>query len=152
MTMKIDVTTREPFNNSYNSRMSRVTKCALRRKRMRGEWCGKAPRGYLNIHDSSDHFKRKLIKDPVYFPRMKKAFSLMLTGKYSLSEIGEIVNINPKFLRCAFKKIFYAGFIKDTDDPKALYKGKWEPMVTKAEFDKIQKLLEAMWGINDKTA
>ena len=140
--MKIDVTTEKTFSNSYASRISYVTKCGMHRKRMQGEWCNKAPRGYLNIHDSADHFKRKLVKDPVYFPRMKKAFSLMLTGKYSISEISEIVNMNPGFLRCAFKKIFYAGFMRDPDDPKTLYKGNWEPMVTKAQFDKIQKLLE----------
>lgn len=86
-------------DNLYSSELCRQyylcfsdrVKRAIRASRRRGAWCGKAPRGYRNIHDNYDHYKPKIVRDSEYFDRVKKAFKLMLTEKYSIPEISKIV-------------------------------------------------------------
>lgn len=128
--------------NLYSLRLSDMVKRGIRFKRKNGEWCGKAPQGYLNIHDNNDHFKPKIVKDPEHYNKVEKAFMLMLTGEYSIAKISEIVKLGSGFLRRAFRNPFYAGLNKDVDNPKVMYKGNWEPMITKGQYDKIQKMLE----------
>ena len=127
----------------YQDYISRSVKCGIRYKRKKGEWCGKAPRGYRNIHDNYDHYKPKIVRDSEYFNRVKKAFKLMLLEQYTIPEISKIVRLDASFLRRAFRNPFYAGLNKDVDDPSITYKGNWEPVITEEEFDKVQKILEA---------
>lgn len=136
----------------YALSFSNRVKHSIRAKRKRGGWCGKAPRGYRNIHDNNDHFKRKIVRDPKYYGRIRRAFRLMLTGEYSIAEIGKIVEMDASFLRRAFKNPFYAGLNKDVDDPTVLNKGTWEPMITEDVFNTIQKMLESKRKPNGKTA
>lgn len=136
----------------YALSLSRDVKRGIRYKRKNGGWCGKAPRGYRNIHDNNDHFKSKIVRDPKYYGRIRRAFRLMLTGKYSVAEIGKIVEMDASFLRRAFKNPFYAGLNKDVDDPTVLNKGTWEPMITEDEFNTIQKMLEPKKKPNVKTS
>ncbi len=122
--------------------MSRMVKQGIRHKRECGDWCSKAPRGYRNVHDIYDHHKPKIVKDPEYFKRVKKAFDLMLTGKYTIANISKIVKMDSSFLRRAFRNPFYAGLNRNVDDPTILNKGNWEPMITEVQFNIIQKMLE----------
>lgn len=135
-----------PYSNAlckqYILSLSRAVKRGIRYKRRNGGWCGKAPRGYRNIHDSRDHFKPKIVKDPELYNSVKKAFELMLTEKYSVVEISKIVKMDSSFLRRAFRNPFYAGLNRDVDDPTILNKGNWEPMITENQFSKIQGLLK----------
>ena len=126
----------------YSLSLSNRTKQAIRASRRRGVWCSKAPRGYLNIHDRYDHFRPKIVKDPEDFYRVKKAFDLMLTGKYSIPDIGKVVMLDASFLRRAFRNPFYAGLNKDVDDPTIMHKGTWEPMITEEHFYRVQQLLK----------
>lgn len=125
----------------YILSLSNAIKHGIRYKRNSGGWCGKAPRGYRNIHDNYDRYKPKIVRDSEYFSRVKKAFDLMLTEKYSIPEIGKIVRLDASFLRRAFRNPFYAGLNRDVDDPKIMHKGTWEPMITKDQFNKVQQLL-----------
>ena len=136
----------------YALSFSNRVKQSIRAKRKRGGWCGKAPRGYRNIHDNNDHFKCKIVRDPKYYGRIRRAFRLMLTGEYSVAEIGKIVEMDASFLRRAFKNPFYAGLNKDVDDPTVLNKGTWEPMITEDAFNTIQKMLESKKKPNGKTS
>lgn len=126
----------------YIDVLSRMVRQGIRAKRKRGGWCGLAPRGYRNIHDNYDHYKPKIVRDSEYFNRVKKAFDLMLTEKYSIPEIGKIVRLDASFLRRAFKNPFYAGLNKDVDDPTIMHKGTWEPMITEEHFYRVQQLLK----------
>ena len=76
----------------------------------------------------------------------------MLTGEYSVAEIGKIVEMDASFLRRAFKNPFYAGLNKDVDDPTVLNRGTWEPMITEDTFNTIQKMLEPKKKPNGKTS
>ena len=128
--------------NLYSSHLSSIIQSGIRRKRVNGDWCGKAPRGYRNIHDNYDHFKPRIVKDPEYFDRIKKAFKLLLTERYSIADVSKIVKMEPSFLRRVFRNPFYAGLNKDIDFPEFVYEGNWEPMITREEFCKVQKILE----------
>ncbi len=140
------------LRTQYGICLSRRTKQAIRASRKRGVWCGKAPRGYLNVHDRHDHFRPKIVKDLEYFGKIKKAFNLMLTEKYSIPEIGKLARLDTSFLRRAFRNPFYAGLNRDIDNPKIMYKGTWEPMITEDEFNRIQLLLAPKKKLNGKTS
>lgn len=141
--MHQDILCNNTLCNQYSLNLSRVIKRGIRYKRRNGEWCGKAPLGYRNIHDSNDHFKPKIVIDPEPFDRVRKAFKLMQLGCYTVSEVSKIVKLDSNFLRRALKNPFYAGLNKDVDYPSITYRGNWEPMVTKEEFDRVQKILMA---------
>ncbi|MBQ1344229.1 hypothetical protein IIY59_00650 [Candidatus Saccharibacteria bacterium] len=136
----------------YQDYISRSVKRGIRYKRKKGEWCGKAPRGYRNIHDNYDHYKPKIVRDSEYFDRVKKGFLLMLLGQYTIPEIGKIVKLDASFLRRAFRNPFYAGLNRDVDNPKITYRGTWEPMITEDEFNRIQLLLAPKKKLNGKTS
>lgn len=136
----------------YQDYISRSVKRGIRYKRKNGEWCGKAPRGYRNIHDNYNHYKPKIVKDSEYFDRVKKGFLLMLLGQYTIPEIGKIVKLDASFLRRAFRNPFYAGLNRDVDNPKITYRGTWEPMITEDEFNRIQLLLAPKKKLNGKTS
>ena len=132
----------EALCKEFSLTLSNRVKNSIRYARRRGNWCGKAPRGYRNIHDNNDHFKPKIVKDPEYFDRIKKAFKLLLTERYSIADVSKIVKMEPNFLRRAFRNPFYAGLNRDIDFPGFANKGNWEPMITSEEFCKVQEILE----------
>lgn len=140
------------LQKQYALMFSQRVKRGIRYKRNNGGWCSKAPRGYLNIHDNRDHFRPKIVKDPEYFDRVKRAFKLMLTEKYSIAEIGKIVKMDASFLRRAFRNPFYAGFSVDVDDHTINHEGNWEPMITVIDFINVQSLLESKKKLNGKTS
>ena len=113
-----------------------------------------APLGYLNTKHEirGENF---IIKDPERYELVKKAWSLMLTGEYTIPKLLEIVNddwglktrkykkrgggpVNKSTMYGIFTNIFYTGLY--------LYKGqiengKHEQMVTIEEFDRMQMIL-----------
>ena len=137
---------------AYCLSLSSAIKRGMRYKRKHGEWCHKAPYGYQNIHDNADRFKPKIVKDPEHYRKIKKAFELMLTEKYSVAEVSRIVKMNASLVRRAFRNPFYAGLSSDIDDPKIMHKGNWEPMITEDQFNKVQKLLKPKKKLNGATA
>ena len=130
------------FNSQYSLKLSTIVKRGIRFKRIKGEWCSKAPRGYRNIRDNYDHYKPKIVRDSEYFNRVKRAFSLMLSEEHSIPEIGKIVKLDASFLRRAFRNPFYAGLNRDIDNPTIMHKGNWEPMITEEQFNRVQQLLK----------
>lgn len=137
---------------AYHSSLSNAIKRGMRCNQKHGVWCHKAPYGYKNIHDDNDHFRHKIIKDPKCCGKVHLAFAFVLTGGCSIAEIGRILKISPSLLRRMLKNPFYAGYIKDTDNPKMMYKGNWEPLITEDQFNKVQKLLKPKKKLNDATA
>lgn len=55
-----------------------------------GEWCGKAPIGYLNKDIDDEH--KTVIVDENRVLLIKKVFELYATGNYSLSQLMKIIN------------------------------------------------------------
>jgi len=141
--------------SQYSSaKLSKDVKRGLEIKVKMGWRPGMAPLGYLNDREKNKGEKRILI-DPKRFPLMRKMIDLMLTGSYTPPKILEIANKEWGFRTKKFKRIgggewsrsgiykfltspFYAGIIEYSG---AQYEGKHEPMMTLAEYDRIQMLL-----------
>lgn len=108
-----------------------------------------AMNGYLNTPERPKGFKI-LIKDPERFHMVRKMWDLMLTGIYTLPQVLKIVNedwgyrnrngkpISRSAMYIMFSHPFYYGYFFYTG---VWYKGKHEPMVSKEEWDKVQKLI-----------
>jgi hypothetical protein len=122
-----------------------------------GWYSGIAPPGYLNHTDKLTGVNR-LITDPDNFPLIRRMWDLMLTGLHTPPAVLEIatkqwgLRTRPTrhkggrpFARSAIYKIFnrpfYYGWFEYPTGSDQWYQGKHEPMVTRAEYDRVQMLL-----------
>ena len=114
-----------------------------------------APIGYLNTK-FAERGTNKIIVDPERFGIVRKMWDLLLTGNYSVPQVREIATnewglITPKKKKVGggkvgytsaynmFSNIFYTGnFIYRG----ITYEGDHVPMITMAEFDRVQTLLK----------
>lgn len=109
-----------------------------------------APLGYINNQE-----EKTIQKDPERFRLVRKMWDLMLTGSYTVTQILAKANHEWGFRTRKFKRIggkelakstlyklfqslFYAGIIEYNGNH---YEGKHEPMITLAEYDRVQLLL-----------
>lgn len=134
--------------------LSKNVKRGMQSKIQKGWRPGRSPLGYLNTKTeiSGENY---IINDPVRFDIIKKMWGLMLSGNYNPIQILSIANkewglrtrqskktggvvLCKSSIYQIFTNIFYTGMI----DNKGIYvQGKHTPMVTLAEFDKVQILL-----------
>jgi DNA invertase Pin-like site-specific DNA recombinase len=141
----------------YVDDLSKNVKRGMKTKIENGWFSGKAPLGYLN-HTDKLTGENTLVKDPDRFPLIRRMWDLMLTGLYTPPRILEIANkewglrtritrrIGGKpLVRSAIYKIFtkpfYYGWFEYPNGSGQWYQGKHEPMITEAEYDRVQTLL-----------
>jgi len=141
----------------YVDDLSKVVKRGLKTKIENGWYPGVAPVGYLNNTDKLTG-ENTLIKDPDRFPLIRRMWDLMLTGLYTPPKILELANKKWGFrtrptrkmggkplCRSAiyqiFTKPFYYGWFEYPKGSGHHYLGKHEPIITEAEFDRVQTLL-----------
>jgi DNA invertase Pin-like site-specific DNA recombinase len=141
----------------YVDDLSKNVKRGLKTKIENGWYPGVAPAGYLN-HTDKRTGENTLVKDPERFPLIRRMWDLMLTGLHTPQQILEKANTEWGFrtrptrkmggkplARSAiyqiFTKPFYHGRFEFPRGSGKWYEGKHEPMVTEAEFDRVQKLL-----------
>lgn len=105
--------------------------------------------GYLNTPERPKGYKI-VVKDPSRFNLVRKMWDLVLTGVYTVAQIHKIVNeqwhyrdrrnkpLSRSCLYELFSHPFYYGFFQYDG---VWHKGKHEAMVTKEEWDKVQKLI-----------
>lgn len=120
-------------------------------------WCpGVAPLGYLNTK-IKEKGANDIVKDPERFETIRRMWNLMLTGNYTPPQILEIATTKWKFKtrttkKCPGQALSHSGIYRlftnpyyygwfEYGNPKQLYKGNHEPMITEDEFDQVQKLL-----------
>jgi site-specific DNA recombinase len=132
-------------------------KRGLKKKATMGWYPGVAPMGYLN-DKTKLRGERDLFKDPERFPLVKQMWQIMLMGAYTPSQILKIANEDWGFrtrrtrkqggtplslsaLYHIFHNPFYYGWFEYPRGGGKWHQGKHEPMVTKAEFDRVQALL-----------
>ena len=115
---------------------------------------GAVPHGYKNtkFYERGTNY---IIEDEETWPVIRKAWDLMLTGAYTVSEVREELNEQMGFRTRKTKRRggvrlskggmyriltnpFYAGWIAYKDIDK---RGSHKPMITDAEFDRVQVLL-----------
>ena len=141
----------------YVDDLSRNVKRGLKTKIEKGGYPGVAPMGYLNYTDPLTHDKR-IVKDPDRFSLVRRIWDLMLTGLYTPPQILELANQRWGFrtrktrrtggcplARSSIYKIlsnpFYYGHFEAPRNSGDWHKGNHEPMVTQAEYDRVQHLL-----------
>jgi site-specific DNA recombinase len=132
-------------------------KRGLRAKATMGLYPGVAPTGFLN-DKTKNRGERDLYKDPERFDLVKKMWRMMLAGTYTAPQIVKIANErwgfrtrrtkkqggNPLGLNTIyhiFHNPFYYGWFEYPVGSGKWYQGKHEPMITKAEFDRVQTIL-----------
>ena len=116
-----------------------------------------APIGYKNSKYREKDVKEEILVDEERFPIIRKLFDLMLTGAYSVLALARIANEElhlvmrygkkeRKLCKSNMYKIltneFYYGYFRyPNNESGVFYKGNHKPMITKQEYDKIQKML-----------
>lgn len=134
------------FGEYYSAAISDNVKRKIEQKLNDGELPGKAPIGYINTEING---KKTVIPDPERFELVRKMFNLRLQN-YSYRKIAEILrkdglrgttlNKNPikaSQVEITLKNPFYYGMILRSGK---LYPHKYEPMIDKITFDKVQSV------------
>ena len=138
--------------NQYIRDLSSNVKRGLLKKAQEGCYPRSAPIGYLN--NPITKADQRIIKDPQRFDLVKKMFELMLTNKYSPPKILAIAtkewglrNRNNKPMSRSniyrlFTDPFYYGEFEFPKGSGNWYQGRYEPMISKNEYNQIQLLLK----------
>lgn len=124
-----------------------------RARRERGWMTSRAPMGYLNGRSSTG--EKIIVPDPLRFPILQKLWKLFLSGGYSVPELRRIAN-NEMGLRTMKRRrsggnpLSVSGIYRVLSNPcytgqivheGRTYPGRHQPMVSLAEFERVQTLL-----------
>lgn len=138
--------------NQFIRDLSVNVKRGLKQKAEQGWFPCPAPVGYLNTPDRQKGFKI-IKKDPKRFHLIRKMFDMVLSGNYSVPQVHTIAVTEwgfrmpngTKMSRSTFYSVvtnpFYYGYYEYPKKSGIWYKGKHPPMITKEEFDRIQKMI-----------
>jgi site-specific DNA recombinase len=138
----------------YSSKLSKDVKRGNDKKLKLGWKLGCAPTGYLNTPELNKGSKI-IIDDPERYEVVKQMWQLMLTGNYSVPEVLDVATIDWGYttrqrkrtggkpisrsaLYGMFTNPFYAGLIRHNGE---LHQGSHNPMITLAEYDRVQTIL-----------
>ena len=130
----------------YSDAISDNVKRAQEQMIRQGVWPSKAPLGYKNIRLNEKQTEIQI--DPDHADLIRKAFEWYATGNYSLStlrkrltEAGMVIDINLSqgIMDWILKNPFYYG---DMLWNGKLYPHKYDPLVSKDVFDKVQEIKE----------
>src|SRR5665213_3053386 len=141
----------------YVDDLSRNTTRGLRAKAEKGWYPGVASVGYLNSK-IEEVGQRTIFRDPARFEAVRRMWDLMLTGTVSPARIQKIANeewgfrtrqtkrtggkpISRSTVYKIFSDPFYYGRFEYPKGSGQWYQGQHEVMITKAEFECVQKLL-----------
>ncbi|TSC94418.1 MAG: recombinase [Parcubacteria group bacterium Licking1014_1] len=139
----------------YVDSLSENTKRGLRQKVRRGEYPSLAPVGYLN-----DSRVKTVVVDKKRAPIIRQAFELYAEGNHRLEDISDFLAQN-KIVSKSGKKIhitratfilsnpFYCGLFRYAGE---IHEGKYEPIIAKKLFDKVQEVLEQRGRTRHKSA
>lgn len=141
----------------YVDDLSKNVKRGLKTKIENGWYPGLAPVGYLN-NTIKLTGENNVIKDPERFALVRRMWDLMLTGLHTPAEILNIANTQWGFRTRPSRKTggkalarsviyrmfinpFYYGWFEYPQGSGQFTHGKHEPMITMAEYDRVQFLL-----------
>lgn len=138
--------------NQYSRDLSVNVTRGMRRKAELGWFPVQPPIGYLNSKNKGKG-NNDIFKDPDRFVLVRKMWDLMVSGKYSVSDVWRMANDNLRLRSRKGNKIsqsnmfyiftnpFYYGMFEWPKRSGNWYQGKHEPMISVEEYDKVQKLL-----------
>jgi site-specific DNA recombinase len=140
------------MSNQYIRDLSINVKRGMKSKREKGQFPHRAPMGYKNGERDGE---RVIVKDPDRFELIQKMWQMILSERYTISDIEKIARDKWKFrtrktlkmggavlsksrLYELFENPFYMGiYAKDGVE----YKMSHAPMVTEEEWDRVQYLI-----------
>ena len=142
--------------NQFILDLRKAVKRGVDSKLVKGWRPGTAPQGYLNSK-IKERGENDIATDQERFPLLRKMWDLMLTGNYTPPKILNIANnewgyrikaskrrpsrpLSRTGIYKMFTNPFYYGYF-EYGNPKQLYKGVHQPMITMEEFDRVQILL-----------
>jgi len=129
----------------YIDNLSENVKRGNRQKLRQGEWPGQKPLGYIY-----DHRLRNIVPNPKTAKIVKKTSKEFATGKYSLEAISQKLaqygitskNGKPRSNSSIYNLLtnqLYIGIMKWKDE---VYEGKYQPIISKQLFEKVQEILK----------
>lgn len=138
----------------FSSKLSKDVKRGNEKKIKMGWKPGWAPTGYLNTPER-DKGSKIIVEDPERFAIVRKMWDLILTGNYTVPEVLDVANkdwgyttrrtrkqggggLSRSALYCIFTNPFYAGQIRYLNE---IHQGSHKPMITLAEYDRVQDIL-----------
>lgn len=137
--------------------LSKNVKRGLQAKADKGWLPSGAKPGYMN-DKYAEKGNKTIRKDPERYPLIRKCWDVMLTGAYTPAKILRLLNDEWGYRTAVRKSIggnpmsrsqiysmfmdpFYYGYFEYPAGSGTWHKGAHEPMVTKAEFDRVQILI-----------
>jgi DNA invertase Pin-like site-specific DNA recombinase len=141
----------------YVDDLSKNVRRGLRAKIENGWYPGLAPVGYLN-NTIKLTGENNVITDPERFALVRRMWDLMLTGLHTPAQILQTANKEWGFRTRPSRKMggkalarsviyrmftqpFYYGWFEYPQGSGHFYRGKHQPMITEAEYDRVQMFL-----------
>ena len=129
-------------------KISRRTQEGIHEHLMRGEWCGKAPRGYKNIPTDEEAGRDHYIeKDPNTAPLIQTIFQEVAKGIETPASIKR--RFLPKASKSSFFKMlrnkFYIGIIEVPafrEFEACTVRGRHEPIIDEETFYAVQEIMD----------
>lgn len=132
--------------NEYSRKISKDVKRAMSHKVERGEYPREAPLGFEGFGERG---RRNIKPHPFEAPILKEVFELSATGLNSLGKVCEHIESRGLVTRRGKKvskshlyhiltsPVYYGYFYRNNE----LFQGDYEPLISKALFDKVQDAL-----------
>jgi len=144
------------FAEHFRNTISEKTLSSMEVKAKEGWFPSTPPIGYITIKKNEqyegDASKHIIIPDPRTASLMQECFSLYSTGNYNVTELQEILyekglrtkkhgtKVSLTVLYSSLRNRFYIGELNWRDIHR---EGKHEPLIDKATFERVQKVLAA---------
>jgi site-specific DNA recombinase len=138
----------------YSDAISDNTKRAFEQKRLKGEWTGSVPFGYVGVAlNTKKRLRADIIPDPLNSLHVQELFKLYATGRHSVSTLKSYLDNNgvktvrgyivgTSTVHNILKNTFYYGKAYSRKYDKH-YDHRYTPLITKELFDTVQTLLAA---------
>ena len=130
--------------HAEDNKIAERTKDGNHEHLMRGEWVGKAPRGYRNVRAGKHNCWIEI--DKTKAPTIKKAFEEVAKGLETPTRIRK--RICPYISDSSFfdmlRNPFYAGIVRAPaykNDAEQFVEGKHEALIDKRIYDKVQAII-----------
>ncbi|MCX6728565.1 MAG: recombinase family protein [Candidatus Saccharibacteria bacterium] len=138
------------FAKSYVTQLSDNVKRGNEQKRINGEWCGKAPFGYVNTDFSEGGGRKWIAPDKATEHVVYDMYNRYASGAYSMNTLRRYImseyriQLATSQIDRILKNTFYYGVmtVKGIE-----YRHKYEPLISKELFDKVQEVKN---GFNKK--
>ena len=141
-------------SQNYSDNISENVKRRNQQKRRDGEWCGKAPIGYINTQKPDG--KKWIEQDPTSAGIVHEAFEMYASGTSSLREIARrwretygLKNTHSSRIDQVLKNPFYYGEMRVLGK---LYSHRYAPLITRSLFEQAKavrdgyKVKPHRWG------